>query len=69
MDMRADGKAEEEHGKGTKAVYVGNLDFAVEDHDLKSLLSNCGTIVALKWGVDAFRKVFLGYAHVEFTQR
>ncbi len=53
----------------SRTIRVANLDFSADEKDLRALFAECGEIVGVQWGIDEYRKAFLGYADVQFDER
>jgi hypothetical protein len=58
---RAEGNAKE------RQVFVGGVSMYASEDDLMHVFETCGTVVALRWGMDRRSKKFKGYVHVEFA--
>merc|ERR1712176_163301 len=53
---------------GCVSVFVGNLDFNIDEETLRNTFQECGEITNVKFGMDRETGDFKGYAHIDFQE-
>merc|ERR1719183_803343 len=56
-----------ERPEGCTTVFLGNLDFNIEEDDVKNFAKDCGEVKSIRWLTDRDSGDFKGCGFAEFT--
>jgi nucleolin len=54
--------------EGCTTVFVGNLDFNIDEDSLRQAFSECGEITQVRFAMDRESGEFKGFGHIEFAE-